>query len=76
MFHSRTINNIIKKLHERVLRLVYKNDNLTFHELLELYNSVTIHQRNLQKVATEMYNAKHISLIPMQELFTKKHPTT
>ena len=70
MFHCRTINNKINRLHERALRLVYKNDNFTFHELLQLDGSVTIHQRNLQKLATEMYKAKNqISPLPMQELF-------
>ena len=51
MFHCRTLNNKINKLHERTLRLVCKNDNLTFQELLNLDNSVTIHQRNLQKIS-------------------------
>ena len=70
MFHCRTINKQINKLHERALRLVYKNDKLTFHELLQLDGSVTIHKRNLQKLATEMYKAKNnISPLPMQELF-------
>ena len=34
MFHSRTLNNKINKLHERALRIVYKNESLTFDELL------------------------------------------
>ena len=34
MFHSRTLNNKINKLHERALRLVYKDYNLSFGELL------------------------------------------
>ena len=73
MFHSRTLNNKINKLHERALRHVYKNEDLTFDELLELDNSVTSHQKSLQKLATEMYKAKHhISPIPMQELFTQQ----
>ena len=38
MFHSRILNNKINKLHERALRLVYKNENLTFQDLLELDN--------------------------------------
>ena len=71
MFHSRTINNKINKLHERALRLVYKNVNLTFHELIGQFSNNP--QRNLQKLATEMYKAKHnISPLPMQELFTKQ----
>ena len=54
MFHNRTLNNKINKLHERALRIVYKNDSLTFQELLDKDDSITIHQRNLQRLATEM----------------------
>ena len=59
MFHSRTLNNRINKLHERALRLVYKDTNLTFEELLRKDNSFTIHQMNLQKLATEMYKVQN-----------------
>ena len=59
MFHGRTMNNRINRLHERALRLVYSDTNLTFEELLELDNSFTIHHRNLQKLAIEMYKVKH-----------------
>ena len=70
MFCSRTLNNKINKLHERALRVVYKNANLTFQQLLEKDNSFTIHERNLQKLAVEMYKVKHnISPLPVQELF-------
>ena len=55
MFHSRMLNTKINKLHKMALRLVYKNDSLTFQELLELDNSFTVHERNLPKLATEMY---------------------
>ena len=40
------------------LRIVYKNDNLTFQELLEKDNSVTVHHKNLQRLAIEMYKNK------------------
>ena len=50
MCHNRTLNNKINKLHERALRIVYKNDELTFRELLDKDNSTTIHQRNLQRL--------------------------
>ena len=55
MFHSRALNNKINKLHERALKLVYKDPLLSFQELLDKDNSVRIHHRNLQKLATEMY---------------------
>ena len=44
MFHSRQLNNRIDKIHEKALRLVYKDNKLTFSDLLELDNSVTIRQ--------------------------------
>ena len=72
MFHSRTLNTKINKLHERALRIVYKDDDLTFQQLLEKDNSVTIHEKNLQKLATEMYKVKHnLSPIPVREIFTQ-----
>ena len=73
MFHNRTLNNKINKLHERALRIVYKNDDLTFQELLDMDDSITIHQRNLQRLATEMYKVKNkISALPIQKLFTEQ----
>ena len=44
MFHSRSLNNKINRIHERALRLVYQN-NLNFSELLDQDNSVTVHQK-------------------------------
>ena len=41
MFHSRNLNNKIKWIHERALRFVYQN-SLSFSELLDLDNSVTV----------------------------------
>ena len=43
MFHSRTLNNKINRLHERALRVVYKNENSSFQELVDKDNSITIH---------------------------------
>ena len=53
MSHNRALNNRINKIHERTLRLVYHNKNLSFSELLELDNAVTMHQRNLQVFVTK-----------------------
>ena len=72
MFHSRNINNRINHLHERALRIAYKDFNSSFQELLEKDNSVTIHHRNLQKLATEMYKVKNgISPKMMQSVFNE-----
>ena len=71
MCHSRDLNRKINKLHERALRAVHRNENLTFQELLEKEKSFTIHERNLQRLATEMYKVKHnLCPKPVQELFT------
>ena len=70
MFHSRTLNNRINRLHERALRIVYQNEELSFQELLELSGDVTIHQKNLQRLATEMYKVKNdIAPVSFQKLF-------
>ena len=73
MFHNRTLNIKINKLHERALKIVYSNDELTFKELLEKDISMTIYQRNLQRLAIEMYKIyNHLSPLPMRQLFTEK----
>ena len=73
MFHSRTLNNRINKLHERGLRLVYKDSDLTFEELLHKDKSFTIHQRNLQNLATEMYKVyNNLSPSLVQSIFPQR----
>ena len=59
MYHSRTLNNKINRLHERALRIVYRDSNLSFSQLLDMDNSVSVHHRKLQKLATEMFKVKH-----------------
>ena len=58
MFHSRKLNNRINKIHERALRLVYKDYTSSFDDLLAKDNSFKIHQRNLQKLAIEIFKVK------------------
>ena len=55
MFHSRKLNNRINKIHEKSLRIVYKDTVSTFDELLERDNSFKIHERNIQALAIELY---------------------
>ena len=59
MFHSRTLNNRINRLHERALRIAYKDSISSFKELLFQDKSFCIHHRNLQKLAIEMYKVKN-----------------
>ena len=55
MFHSRAINNKINRLHERCLRIIYNDKHSCFHDLLEKDKSVSVHNRNLQVLAIEMF---------------------
>ena len=55
MFHSRTLNARINRIHERALRIVFRDDKSTFKELLERSGSHTIHQRNIQTLGIELY---------------------
>ena len=76
MFHSRKLNSRINRLHERALRIVYRNDQLTFCELLDLDKSFTIHHRNLQRLATEMYKVtNHLGPSFMNEIFPHTNNT-
>ena len=58
MNHSRILNNRINGLHKRVLSLTYNDFSLSFSELLEKDKSVTIHHRNLQTLAYEIFKVK------------------
>ena len=46
-------------MHERALRLVHYNNTSSFYELLQKDNPFTIHLRNIQKLALEVYRVKH-----------------
>ena len=59
MFHSRKLNNRINRIHERALRLVYEDSQSTFMELLKKDESFTIHERNIQSLAIELYKVKN-----------------
>ena len=51
IFHNRTLNNRINKLQERDLHLIHRNNTSSLYELLQKDNSITIHHRDIQKLA-------------------------
>ena len=73
IFHGRYVNTIVNKIHERALRIVYKDTHADYEALLKLDNAVSVHQRNLQYLTTEIYKAKD-SLNPsfMKELLSQE----
>ena len=63
MCHSRGLNNKINNIHKRALRIVYQDKKSNLQDLLQKNNSVSIHMKNLQYLATEIYKVKN-SLSP------------
>ena len=58
MFHNRKLNNHINRIHERALRIVYRDHNSMFDELLAEGGSFKIHDRNLKKLLIEIFKVK------------------
>ena len=55
MFHSKTLNNKINRLHEKALRIVYSDFKANFGELLEKDSCFCINDRNIQTLAVEIF---------------------
>ena len=55
MCHGRSNNRKINRLHEGCLRIIYNDKQSSFTELLNKDNSVSIHIRNIQRLAIEMF---------------------
>ena len=60
MFRRRRPNNKINSAHERALRITYQDHISKFPKLLNKYNSVSVHHRNLQALATEMFQTHRV----------------
>ena len=74
MFHDRCFHAKVNKIHEKALRIVYKDSRADNEALLTLDNAVSIHQRNLQYLMIEIYKTKH-NLNPsfMSEIFETRN---
>ena len=60
----------INKVHERALRLTYRDETKDFQQILRELNEITIHQRNLQVLMTEVYQVVNSIAPPiMNSLF-------
>ena len=52
------VNARMNRLHERALRVIVKDFDSSFEELLRRGSSTTFHQWNLQKLMTEIFKVK------------------
>ena len=74
MFLDRNLNARIDALHFRALKMVYRDNDSSFKELLIRDKSVTVHHKNIHFLAIELYKVKHdISLSYfMTEIFKQR----
>ena len=55
MFTCRYLNNALNSIHERALRLIYNDCELPFDRILQDNKQKSIHQKNIESLATEIY---------------------
>ena len=55
MFHKMSLNHKVNRLHKRCLRVIYNDGHSFYDELLNIDNSVSIHDKNLQILAIEIF---------------------
>ena len=85
MYCKRKSNNLINRIHERALRIAYNDYISDFNSLLRKDNTVTIHQRNIQVLTTEIYKTlndlnptlmKEVFCVKEHKFFTRKQNLT
>ena len=70
MFHSRSLNNKINRLHERCLRIIYNDKHSNVEELLVKDNFVSLHHNNIHTLAIKVYKvANGICAEVMNKIF-------
>ena len=73
MFCGKTANNEINRVHKRALRIILRDYDASFDELLVENEEKTIHVRNLQMLMIEVYKyLNHQSPSFLWELFARK----
>ena len=77
MFHDRNLNNKTNKIHERAIRIAYKNNVSSFENLLLIDNSQIVQQRNLQLLMTDICKARnYLNLSSMAQISEKRYCLT
>ena len=73
MFCERTANKEINRVHKRALRILLKDHDDSFDELLIRNEEKTVHVQNLQKLMIEVYKSlNHENPYFLWDLFTRK----
>ena len=67
MFCSRQTNNMINKIHERVL-----NNHSDFEAMLRNMNDITIHHRNIQIPIIELFKTKYDLASPVMDFMLSR----
>ena len=73
MVTSRYLNNALNSIHERALRLIYNDYDLPFDRILEDKKQKSIHQKNIDSLAIEIYKFQAGLTTPiMSDLFVTR----
>ena len=76
MCHSRSLNTQINNIHHRALSIVYRDHTSSFETLLEKSGSISIHHRNIQLLATEIFKTlNNLSPSIVSDIFKLKKAT-
>ena len=74
MCHNHVTNRKINRLHERCMRIIYNDKQSSFKMLLEKDSSVSINDRNIVCLVTEMYKVcNRLSPPPVSNIFREKY---
>ena len=66
-------NNKINKLRETCLRIMHNDKPSTFNALLGKYGPISIHEKNIKILATEIFKGcKNLTPLQMHEIFSLK----
>ena len=72
LFHRMKLNSRVKKPHYRAIRIFYEDYASLFTEFLEKNNVITILNRNILLLATELFKVSNgLSLFLIKEIFVK-----
>ena len=76
MFHNRKLNNRINNIPKPALRIVYRDYDSTFQQLLKKNNSVSIHRGNLHLLATKIFKTRNdLNPVIREDVFNFKNLT-